>query len=208
MQNRISIGRNTIAFIVDVHPNFKFAMSNNSIVRGLKTEDLCTDKFASIGARGGVLANDSTMVLKECLADTVTYLPHIFVRAKLESGNFGFEKSFKKFEKYSTKDVMLFLESTLSFLNSCRDGEARCRQQIKEIHRQAEYFDNMIPLTSGDDTEGKQSSAMMDRTNAAGVSSSTSDEIDISETSRTSNCFICAEDVYLLGVTPWYVVFW
>ena len=66
----------------------------------------------------------------------------------------------------------------------------------------------MIPLTSGDDTEGKQSSAMMDRTNAAGVSSSTSDEIDISETSRTSNCFICAEDVYLLGVTPWYVVFW
>lgn len=215
MENRIAIGRNTVAYVALTHPNFKFVKSNNATIQGLLSEGLCrADVVAKLGAAvaTGVLSNDSSLVLSEILSDSVQYSPLVALRTKHpQSGHFIFEKEFPKFADYSTKDVLLFLNATFSFLRECRKTEAAGQQEIREISRQAEYFDNMIPLTPGESEEIRGSSVMMDRTNtaAAGTPSAPSvlpggsDDGAPAGSTRSSNCFVCAEDVYLLGVTPW-----
>ena len=246
MESRIIIGQNTIALIARVHPDFAFNKSDNATVQGLIREAVSSEKLlgavggssrgsgsgsgsSSSSSSGGALGNDYSINLYDALAEDIVYQPHISVRVQTAAGNYAMEKMYKGLIDLTKKSILSLLNSTLMFLKTCRETELAKRQEMKEIKRQAEYFDNMITLTEGPagtaglasggsgggEKEERGNGSMLDRTSAAvprlglqetniHTDAHTHMDMDVELTeTRSSNCFICAEDVFMLGVTPW-----
>ncbi|CAM9237427.1 unnamed protein product, partial [Ectocarpus fasciculatus] len=84
--------------------------------------------------------------------------------------------------KLSVGDVSKLLAGTIAFLKASQASMDEINTTVSELQKQAEYFDRMIEVTT--------------------TTVHNEDNRSVVKTVRKSNCYICTEDVYLLGVTP------